>query len=120
MPGRRYLDSFEPGRQNCVALSRRSLDRTDEVATGDQLGDDHRDALERPHLLVGVVPPSPILDDKNAAYASATDYRDAKQRVIGLLPGFGSVAELRVRACLGQVERTDPSGDGADQSLTGA
>ena len=83
------LHTLEPCRQDRIALCRRCFDGADQLANRNQLGDHHRNHLERFDLFIGVLSPRTVLNDENAAHPAAPNNRDTEQRVIGLLAGSG-------------------------------
>ena len=107
----------EPHRQRGAAAAFRHLVRVHQLAAGDQLGDDHRDRLQGLDLVLGVLPPRPVLHDEDPEHALAAQHRHAHQRMVDLLAGFGAIGEIGVGLRIGQRQRARGGRDPPDETL---
>ena len=107
----------EPHRQRGAAAAFRHLVRVDQLAAGDQLRDDHRDRLQGLDLVLGILPPRPVLYDEDPEHALAAQHRHAHQRMVDLLAGFGAIGEIGVGLRVGQRQRARGGGDPPDETL---
>jgi hypothetical protein len=110
-------DAVEPHRQRGADQAFRHLMRIDQLAAGDQLGDDHRDRLQDLDVVLGVLARRAVLHGEHAERASAAQDRHPHQGVVDLFAGFGAVREIRVRLGVGQRQRPGVRRDRTDQPL---
>ena len=92
----------------------------DQPGVVDQLGQHHRDRLQRLDLDFLVAARLDVLDGQHADRALAPHDRHAGERVELLLAGFGAVLELGMGRRFGEVERLDVLRDRAGQALADA
>ena len=90
----------------------------DQPGVVQQLGEDHRDGLQRLDLDVLVAPRVDVLHGQHADRPLAPHDRHAGEGMELLLAGFRPVLEFRVRRGLGQVQRLDVGRDRAGQPFS--
>jgi hypothetical protein len=89
----------------------------DQPGTGDQLGEHHRDGLQRLDLDLVELALVAMLDRDHADRLVAAHDRDAGETVEQFLAGLGLIGEIGVAGRLVEVERLDILGDRPDQPL---
>jgi hypothetical protein len=113
------LTSVEARQPHRAGLLRaeRGLLVIDQSGVADQFGQHHRHGLERLDLDFLVAARIGMLDAEHAHRTLAPHDRHAGERVVLVFPGFGAIGKVRMGGRLGQVERLDILGDGADQAF---
>ncbi|SBV31719.1 protein of unknown function [uncultured Sphingopyxis sp.] len=92
----------------------------DQVGIGDQLGQHHRDGLQRLDLDLFVTARIAVLDAQDADRALAADDRHPGEAVEQFLARFGAIGKVGVRGGFVEVQRLDLLGDRADQPFAEA
>ena len=85
--------------------------RIDEFARADQLGDDHCDGFQRLDFVFVVIAALAILNNQDAADATAADQGNAAQRLIGVFTGFRPVGEVGMAGRIRERKRPSVGGD---------
>ena len=72
---------------------------------------------KRLDLVLGILPPRPVLHDEDAEHALAAQDRHAHQRMVDLLAGFRAIGEIGVGLRIGQRQRARGGRDPPDETL---
>ena len=115
-----HAHPFEPHRQNPVAVRGLQLERIDQFARGDELGEDHGDRLHRLDLVLGVMAQRAVLHDENAQHPAAAQHGHADERVKNLLARLGAVGEIGMGLRIGERQGPRRRGDDADETFADA
>ncbi len=112
----------QPHAAQPLGLVRRDLDVLElglpqELALGDQLGQDHGDDLQVLDLVLGVDPLGAVLDDEHADGPAAAQQGHAQEGVVGVFAGLGPVGEGRMGRGVRECDRAALAHDLADQAL---
>ena len=120
VPARHALDELQPHdphRRGRLRAHRRGATRIDQFGIGDQLGQHHRDGLQRLDLDLVIAARIDMLDRQHADRALAPDDRDAGEAAKLLLARLGILDEVGVARRFVEVEDLGLLRDRADQPL---
>ena len=107
----------DPDRERYPAVTLRDFERVDEMAARRELGDDHRDRLQKLDLVFAVMAQCPVLHDENAEDPVAAQDRRTHQRMVDFFAGFGPIGKICMGLRVRQRERPRRCGDYPDQTL---